>query len=224
MDFFSVLSHLDWSQVGQLTLQHLLLVLVAVGLAILVGVPLGVLMTRFTWLAGPLQGAATVMLTIPSIALFGLLMPVYSVFGQGLGPLPAITAVFLYSLLPILRNTYLALTGVEAGIREAGKGIGMTFWQRLRMVDIPRGAGDPRRRTHRRGDEHRRDDHRRGDRRRRPGRADPHFHQPEQHADAGGRRGTGQPPGHRRRPAAAMAATHPHPHGLRASAHDRSRT
>ena len=77
------------------------------------------------------------MLTIPSIALFGLLMPVYSVFGQGLGPLPAITAVFLYSLLPILRNTYLALTGVEAGIREAGKGIGMTFWQRLRMVDIP---------------------------------------------------------------------------------------
>ena len=85
MDFFSVLSHLDWSQIGQLTLQHLLLVLVAVGLAILVGVPLGVLMTRFTWLAGPLQGAATVMLTIPSIALFGLLMPVYSVFGQGLG-------------------------------------------------------------------------------------------------------------------------------------------
>ncbi len=70
-------------------------------------------------------------------ALVGLLMPVYSVFGQGLGPLPAITAVFLYSLLPILRNTYLALTGVEAGIREAGKGIGMTFWQRLRMVDIP---------------------------------------------------------------------------------------
>ncbi|MHA5354156.1 ABC transporter permease [Pseudomonas aeruginosa] len=95
MDFFSVLSHLDWSQVGQLTLQHLLLVLVAVGLAILVGVPLGVLMTRFTWLAGSLQGAATVMLTIPSIALFGLLMPVYSVFGQGLGPLPAITAVVM---------------------------------------------------------------------------------------------------------------------------------
>ena len=137
MDFFSVLSHLDWSQVGQLTLQHLLLVLVAVGLAILVGVPLGVLMTRFTWLAGPLQGAATVMLTIPSIALFGLLMPVYSVFGQGLGPLPAITAVFLYSLLPILRNTYLALTNVEPGIREAARGIGMTFGQRLRMVELP---------------------------------------------------------------------------------------
>ena len=137
MDFMTVIARLDWSQVGQLTLQHLMLVSIAVGLAIVVGVPLGVLMTRFKWLAGPLQGAATVVLTIPSIALFGLMLPLYSKIGQGLGPLPAITAVFLYSLLPILRNTYLALTNVEPGIREAGKGIGMTFWQRLRMVDIP---------------------------------------------------------------------------------------
>ena len=58
-------------------------------------------------------------------------------FGQGLGPMPAITAVFLYSLLPIMRNTYLALTGVEPGIREAARGIGMTFGQRLRMVELP---------------------------------------------------------------------------------------
>lgn len=137
MDFMTVISRLDWVLVGQLTLQHLMLVSIAVGLAIVVGVPLGVLMTRFKWLAGPLQGAATVVLTIPSIALFGLMLPLYSKIGQGLGPLPAITAVFLYSLLPILRNTYLALTNVEPGIREAGKGIGMTFWQRLRMVDIP---------------------------------------------------------------------------------------
>ena len=76
-------------------------------------------------------------MTLPSIALFGILLPFYSKFGQGLGPLPAITAVFLYSLLPILRNTYLALTSVEPGIREAGAGIGMTFWQRLRMVELP---------------------------------------------------------------------------------------
>ena len=137
MDFMTVISRLDWSQVGQLTLEHLMLVSIAVGLAILVGVPLGVLMTRFKWLAGPVQGAAAVVLTIPSIGLFGLMLPLYSKIGQGLGPLPAITAVFLYSLLPILRNTYLALTNVEPGIREAGKGIGMTFWQRLRMVDIP---------------------------------------------------------------------------------------
>jgi osmoprotectant transport system permease protein len=137
MSFLSAFSHLDWNQVMHLTLQHITLVGIAVTLAIVVGVPLGVLMTRFPTLAGPLQASATVLLTIPSIALFGLLLPFYSKFGQGLGPMPAITAVFLYSLLPIMRNTYLALTGVEPGIREAAKGIGMTFGQRLRMVELP---------------------------------------------------------------------------------------
>ncbi len=137
MDFINAFSHLDWSQVLHLTGQHIALVGIAVTLAIVIGVPLGVLMTRFPALAGPLQASATVLLTIPSIALFGLLLPFYSKFGQGLGPLPAITAVFLYSLLPIMRNTYLALTGVEPGIREAARGIGMTFGQRLRMVELP---------------------------------------------------------------------------------------
>lgn len=137
MSLLDTFSHLDWTQVLQLTWQHIMLVGVAVGLAIIVGVPLGILMTRFPAVAGPLQASATVLLTIPSIALFGLLLPFYSKFGQGLGPLPAITAVFLYSLLPILRNTYLALTNVEPGIREAARGIGMTFGQRLRMVELP---------------------------------------------------------------------------------------
>ena len=137
MSLLNTFAHLDWAQVLQLTWQHIMLVGVAVTLAILVGVPLGILMTRFPAVAGPLQASATVLLTIPSIALFGLLLPFYSKFGQGLGPLPAITAVFLYSLLPILRNTYLALTSVEPGIREAARGIGMTFGQRLRMVELP---------------------------------------------------------------------------------------
>jgi len=137
MNLIDTFSHLDWAQVLQLTWQHIMLVGVAVSLAILVGVPLGILMTRFPAVAGPLQASATVLLTVPSIALFGLLLPFYSKFGQGLGPLPAITAVFLYSLLPILRNTYLALTNVEPGIREAARGIGMTFGQRLRMVELP---------------------------------------------------------------------------------------
>jgi len=137
MSLLDTFAHLDWAQVLQLTWQHIMLVGVAVSLAILVGVPLGILMTRFPAVAGPLQASATVLLTIPSIALFGLLLPFYSKFGQGLGPLPAITAVFLYSLLPILRNTYLALTNVEPGIREAARGIGMTFGQRLRMVELP---------------------------------------------------------------------------------------
>ncbi len=137
MSLLDTFAHLDWAQVLQLTWQHIMLVGVAVSLAILVGVPLGILMTRFPAVAGPLQASATVLLTIPSIALFGLLLPFYSKFGQGLGPLPAITAVFLYSLLPIMRNTYLALTNVEPGIREAARGIGMTFGQRLRMVELP---------------------------------------------------------------------------------------
>jgi osmoprotectant transport system permease protein len=137
MNLLDTFAHLDWAQVLQLTGQHVALVGIAVGLAIIVGVPLGILMTRFPAVAGPLQASATVLLTIPSIALFGLLLPFYSKFGQGLGPLPAITAVFLYSLLPILRNTYLALTSVEPGIREAARGIGMTFGQRLRMVELP---------------------------------------------------------------------------------------
>jgi osmoprotectant transport system permease protein len=127
----------DWVNILQLTLQHVKLVGIAVSLAIVVGVPLGILITRHRWLATPVLGLATVVLTLPSIALFGLMIPLFSQFGVGIGPLPAITAVFLYSLLPIVRNTYLALDNIDSGIQEAGIGIGMTFWQRLRMVDLP---------------------------------------------------------------------------------------
>nr|WP_217444378.1 ABC transporter permease [Burkholderia metallica] len=121
----------------QLTLQHMWLVAIAVGCAIVAGVPLGILINRHDWLAGPLLGVATLVLTLPSIALFGLMIPFFSRFGQGIGAAPAITAVFLYSLLPIMRNTYLALHNVDAGIKEAGTGIGMTSWQRLRLVELP---------------------------------------------------------------------------------------
>ncbi|EOA03682.1 ABC transporter permease [Herbaspirillum sp. AP02] len=136
MNIFQYLQS-DWPNILELTLQHLKLVGIAVSLAILFGVPLGILVVRVRWLAGPLMGLATIVLTLPSIALFGLMIPVFSKFGAGIGPLPAITAVFLYSLLPIMRNTYLALENIEAGVKEAGIGIGMTFWQRLRMVDLP---------------------------------------------------------------------------------------
>ena len=136
MNIFQYLQS-DWPNILDLTLQHLELVGIAVSLAIAIGVPLGILIVRVRWLAGPLMGLATIVLTLPSIALFGLMIPVFSQFGAGIGPLPAITAVFLYSLLPIMRNTYLALENIEAGIKEAGIGIGMTFWQRLRMVDLP---------------------------------------------------------------------------------------
>ncbi|AMU11128.1 MULTISPECIES: ABC transporter permease [Burkholderia] len=127
----------SWPELLQLTLQHVWLVAIAVGCAIVAGVPLGILINRHEWLAGPLLGIATLVLTLPSIALFGLMIPFFSRFGQGIGAAPAITAVFLYSLLPIMRNTYLALHNVDAGIKEAGTGIGMTSWQRLRLVDLP---------------------------------------------------------------------------------------
>lgn len=126
-----------WPTLLQLTLQHIVLVGIAVGSAIIVGVPLGVLMTRHHWMAWPLLTLGTIVLTIPALALFGLMIPVFALFGQGLGKLPAIVAVFLYSLLPIMRNTFLALSRVDASVREAGTGIGMTFWQRLRLVDLP---------------------------------------------------------------------------------------
>lgn len=127
----------DWHNIVNLTVQHLKLIGIAVSLAIAAGVPIGIAITRYRWMATPVLGLGTIVLTLPSIALFGLMIPVFSQFGAGIGPLPAITAVFLYSLLPIVRNTFLALDNIDSGIREAGIGIGMTFWQRLRMVDLP---------------------------------------------------------------------------------------
>lgn len=93
---------------ASLTFQHLWLVALAVGLAIIIGVPLGVLIVRHKWLATPVLGAATLLLTIPSIALFGLMIPLFSLIGHGIGVLPAVTAVFLtlycrLSGIPILR-------------------------------------------------------------------------------------------------------------------------
>ncbi|MCU5772412.1 osmoprotectant ABC transporter permease OsmW [Erwiniaceae bacterium BAC15a-03b] len=127
----------NWSYLLSLTGQHLWLVMLAVGFAIIIGVPVGILIVRFKWLATPVLGLATIVLTIPSIALFGLMIPLFSMIGQGIGVVPAVTAVFLYSLLPIVRNTHTALENIPGGLREAGRGIGMTFWQRLRWVEIP---------------------------------------------------------------------------------------
>ncbi|GGP25133.1 ABC transporter permease [Silvimonas amylolytica] len=120
-----------------LTVQHLRLVGIAVALAVVLGVPLGIVIVRFKWLAGVVLSLTTLVLTIPAIALFGLMIPLFSMIGQGIGAVPAITAAFLYSLLPIVRNTHTALTQLDAGVREAGRGIGLTFWQRLKWVELP---------------------------------------------------------------------------------------
>lgn len=128
-------SNLD--QIAMLTVEHISIVAVAVGLAILTGVPIGIAITQNQRIAeNVLYGAAMVM-TIPSIALFGIMIPILSVIGQGIGYLPAVIAVLLYSQLPIIRNTYTAINNVDPALREAAKGMGMTPVQRLRTVEIP---------------------------------------------------------------------------------------
>jgi osmoprotectant transport system permease protein len=127
------------SEILQHTLEHLFLVGVAISIAIMIGIPLGILITRQTQLRQPILGVANVLQTIPSLALFGLLIPV-PVIG-GIGVVPAIVALTLYSLLPIIRNTYTGITGVDPAIREAGRGMGMTDRQLLLQVEIPLAMG-----------------------------------------------------------------------------------
>lgn len=153
---------------ASLTFQHLWLVALAVGLAIIIGVPLGVLIVRHKWLATPVLGAATLLLTIPSIALFGLMIPLFSLIGHGIGVLPAVTAVFLYSLLPIVRNTHTALDSLPPGLREAGRGTRHRY-DFLATAALGRNPNGPtgyfRGYPHRGSDEYRRDGDCRGDRR-----------------------------------------------------------
>ncbi|MBG1242097.1 ABC transporter permease [Nostoc sp. NZL] len=126
-------------EILQHTLEHLFLVGIAIGIAILVGIPLGILITRKTYLRQPILGIANIFQTIPSLALFGLLIPV-PIIG-GIGAVPAIVALTVYSLLPIIRNTYTGITGVDPAIREAGRGMGMTDRQLLLQVEIPLAMG-----------------------------------------------------------------------------------
>lgn len=117
------------------TSEHLFLVGVSIGIAVLIGIPLGILITRKPAFAKPILGLANIMQTIPSLALFGFLISVP--FLGGIGDNPAIVALVLYSLLPIIRNTYTGITSVDSAVREAGRGMGMTDWQLLYEVEIP---------------------------------------------------------------------------------------
>ena len=119
--------------------EHVVLVGVSVGLAILVAVPLGIVLSRRPGWRGPVLGTANVIQTIPSLALFGLLIPL-PLLG-GIGARTAIVALFGYSLLPILRNTYEGIRGVDASVREAGRAMGMTDRQLLRRVELPLALG-----------------------------------------------------------------------------------
>ena len=123
--------------IGQRTLEHISIVGVAVGLAILTGVPIGIAITQNKRAADIVLYIAAMIMTIPSIALFGLMIPTLAQIGQGIGYVPAVIAVLLYSQLPIIRNTYTAITNVDPALREAARGMGMAPMQRLSQVELP---------------------------------------------------------------------------------------
>lgn len=127
------------TEVLELMLEHLWLVGLSTLLAVAVGLPLGILLTRWPALSKPILGGANVMQTIPSLALFGFLMPVPWI-GERAERL-AILALTLYALLPIIRNTHAGIIGVDRAVVEAGRGMGMTGRQLLFQVELPLALG-----------------------------------------------------------------------------------
>lgn len=125
----------NWRELLVLTREHIFLVLISTGAAILIGVPLGVLLTRVKSLRTPVLGFANVMQTVPSLALFGLLIPIP--FIGGIGARTAIIALALYALLPVIRNTVTGILGIDPKLIEAADAMGMTSGQRLRLVELP---------------------------------------------------------------------------------------
>jgi len=123
--------------IGERTLEHISIVSVAVGIAIVTGVPIGIAITHSQRAADTVLYLGSIVMTIPSIALFGLLIPVLSKIGQGIGFLPAVIAAMLYAQLPIVRNTYTAIRNLDPALRSAAIGMGMSPTQRLWRVEIP---------------------------------------------------------------------------------------
>jgi osmoprotectant transport system permease protein len=117
---------------GRNTYEHLYLVAVSLGLAVLVSVPLGVVAYKVPPLGRLVLGVVGVLQTLPSLALLVFMVPLL-----GLGPWPAIVALFLYSLLPIVRNTYTGLQDIPPPLRESALALGLPAWPRLRRVELP---------------------------------------------------------------------------------------
>jgi osmoprotectant transport system permease protein len=118
-----------------LLVQHLLLVLASTTAAVAIGVPLGIALTRRPNLRAPVLGLANVFQTIPSLALFGFLIPL-PLLG-GIGARTAVVALVVYALLPIIRNTYAGIQGIDPAVREAGLGMGLTSGELLKLVELP---------------------------------------------------------------------------------------
>lgn len=119
---------------GQLlfkTWQHIYISAIVLFLGVIVAIPLGVLLTRYKKIAGFTIGLASVLQTVPAMALLAMMIPLF-----GIGALPAIVALFIYSLLPILRNTYLGMENVDPTLRDAAKGMGMSNLQSILQVEL----------------------------------------------------------------------------------------
>jgi osmoprotectant transport system permease protein len=127
----------NYAQTLFLAWEHIWLVGLSLLIAMFIGIPAGIGITKNRELAQKVLGGANVIMTIPSIALFGLMLPVLALVGHGLGKVPAVIALVLYSLLPIIRNTYIAIKNVDPALVDAGRGMGMGKWQLLREVEIP---------------------------------------------------------------------------------------
>jgi osmoprotectant transport system permease protein len=138
MSFWHFLQQ-DWSELLMLIRQHVVLVFASIAIAVVIGVPTGIALTRYRSLRSPILGVANIMQTIPSLALFGFLIPLP--FIGGIGGKTALVALVLYSLLPIIRNTVTGVLGVEPTVREAAIAMGMTDAQVLRQVELPLAMG-----------------------------------------------------------------------------------
>ena len=137
MNLFAFLRS-NQSQIVELTLEHLWLVGASTVLAVLVGIPLGILITRQPRLEKAVLGSANIIQTIPSLALFGFLLPVPWLGARA--ERLAILALTLYALLPLIRNTYAGIKGVDPAVIEAGRGMGMTDRQVLWQLELPLAA------------------------------------------------------------------------------------
>lgn len=127
----------NWQKALVLTGEHLFIVLIATGLAAAIGIPLGILISAKDDWAPIVINLANIIMTIPSIALFGIMLPLLSIFNAGLGTVPVVMALILYSQLPIIRNTYTAIKNIDPAVVDAAKGIGLSTWRRLLEVELP---------------------------------------------------------------------------------------
>ena len=131
MSFFTYVMN-NYDQILSLLVEHIKLTSIAVLFAIIIGVPIGIIISYVKKLNKPVLGVASVIQAIPSMALLGFAIPFL-----GIGTLPAIVMVVLYSLLPIIKNTYTGINSIDSAMLEAATGIGLTRWQVLYKVQIP---------------------------------------------------------------------------------------